>query len=53
MPQWEYWVAPVLEHKEKMILDIIGKEGWELVQIINGVGYFKRPKQETAPEENK
>ena len=53
MQQWEYWVAPMIQHKEKMILDIIGKEGWELVQIIEGVGYFKRPKQEVSEEEKK
>lgn len=47
--QWEYFVAPVLSHVARQILNNFGAEGWELVQLAPGpnpdslVGYFKRP----------
>ncbi|MFI6481286.1 hypothetical protein ACIBH1_25375 [Nonomuraea sp. NPDC050663] len=50
MKKWEYSVAPVLLHREKMILDNFGADGWELVQLVPGpsgdnlVAYFKREK---------
>jgi hypothetical protein len=48
MTQWEYMVAPVLNHAAKQILDNFGADGWELVTITdngsgNLVAYFKRP----------
>lgn len=49
MTQWEYLTAPLLIHNTKAILDNFGRDGWELVQVVNGpdgsslVAYFKRP----------
>lgn len=48
MTQWEYQVAPILNHAATQILNNFGQDGWELVTITdNGsgslVGYFKRP----------
>lgn len=45
--QWEYFVTPLLLHNEAQILNNWGKQGWELVQIIEGpaggnVAYLKR-----------
>ena len=43
--------APVLVHATKQILDNFGEDGWELVQMVQGmnpenlVAYFKRPRQ--------
>lgn len=53
MQQWEYFVAPVLEHNPAEILDSFGEDGWELVSIVaqptpmggqSLVAYLKRPK---------
>ena len=53
MQQWEYFVAPLLEHNPGEILNTFGEDGWELVaitQIATPVGgqslvaYLKRPK---------
>lgn len=46
-PRWEYFVTPLMLHKEAQILNNWGAEGWELVQIIEGpaggnVAYMKR-----------
>jgi len=53
MQQWEYFVAPVLEHNPAEILNSFGDDGWELVAIVTQptpmggqslVAYLKRPK---------
>ena len=53
MQQWEYFVAPVLEHNPGEILNTFGEDGWELVAIVaqptpmagqSLVAYLKRPK---------
>ena len=53
MTNWEYFVAPLLEHNPGEILNTFGDDGWELVsvtQIVNPSGgtslvaYLKRPK---------
>lgn len=53
MQQWEYFVAPVLEHNPAEILNTFGEEGWELVSVVaqptpmgghSLVAYLKRPK---------
>ena len=48
MTQWEYQVAPILNHAAAQILNNFGQDGWELIAITdsgsgNLVGYFKRP----------
>ncbi len=48
--QWEYFVAPLLIHNPKAILDNFGTDGWELVAVLPGptgeqhVAYLKRRK---------
>ena len=37
----------------ELILSRIGKEGWELVSVDNGVAYFKRPIDEAARNREK
>ena len=50
MTKWEYLTAPVLVHATKQILDNMGEDWWELVQVMPGlnpenlVAYFKRAK---------
>ena len=53
MQQWEYFVAPVLEHNPAEILNTFGEDGWDLVAIVTQptpmgghslVAYLKRPK---------
>ena len=34
MQQWEYFVAPVLEHNPAEILNAFGDDGWELATIV-------------------
>lgn len=47
--KWQYFTAPILSHVSQQILDNVGADGWELVQVLPGpnadtvVGYFKRP----------
>ena len=36
MTKWEYITAPVLVHATKQILDNLGEDGWELVQVVPG-----------------
>lgn len=48
MTTWEYLTTPLLIHNTAAILNNWGKQGWELVQVVNGpegglVAYFKRP----------
>ncbi len=50
LPKWEYFVTPLLLHNEGNILNNVGVQGWELVQIIEGpaggnVAYLKRKTQ--------
>ena len=50
MTKWEYITVPVLVHATKAILDNMGEDGWELVQVVPGLNpesldaYFKREK---------
>ena len=53
MTQWEYFVAPLLEHNPGEILNTFGEDGWELVGVAqvqtpmggaSTVAYLKRPK---------
>ncbi len=51
MKKWEYMTVPVIVHSTKEILDNMGADGWELVQVVPGmnpenlVAYFKREKE--------
>ncbi|HWS51892.1 MAG TPA: hypothetical protein VN241_12840 [Microbacterium sp.] len=53
MTTWEYLTTPLLIHNTAAILNNWGKQGWELVQVIQGpegglVAYFKRPVSDAA-----
>ncbi|MGB3732075.1 hypothetical protein [Microbacterium sp.] len=48
MTTWEYLTTPLVIHNTAAILNNWGKQGWELVQVIQGpegglVAYLKRP----------
>lgn len=48
MIAWEYLTTPLLIHNTAAILNNWGKQGWELVQVVQGpegglVAYLKRP----------
>ncbi|MFJ4046530.1 hypothetical protein ACIPV2_12375 [Microbacterium sp. NPDC089987] len=48
MITWEYLTTPLLIHNTAAILNNWGKQGWELVQVVQGpegglVAYLKRP----------
>ena len=48
MTTWEYLTTPLLIHNTAAILNNWGKQGWELVQIVQGpegglVAYLERP----------
>ncbi|GAA1968314.1 hypothetical protein [Microbacterium deminutum] len=48
MTTWEYLTTPLLIHNTSAILNNWGKQGWELVQVVQGpegglVAYLKRP----------
>ncbi|MBT2473926.1 hypothetical protein J7E68_04885 [Microbacterium sp. ISL-103] len=48
MTKWEYLTTPLLIHNTAAILNNWGKQGWELVQVVQGpegglVAYLKRP----------
>lgn len=52
MQRWEYFVAPLLEHNPGEILNTFGRDGWELVSVLqienpqggrSLVAYLKRP----------
>ena len=44
MQKWEYATAPLINHALQEILNNFGEEGYELVQVVDNVAYFKRPK---------
>ncbi|UNK71719.1 DUF4177 domain-containing protein [Microbacterium sp. H1-D42] len=55
MTTWEYLTTPLLIHNTAAILNNWGKQGWELVQVIQGpegglVAYFKRPVTQNGTE---
>jgi len=57
MTTWEYLTTPLLSHNTAAILNNWGKQGWELVQVVQGpegglVAYFKRPVGEGAGAAN-
>jgi len=48
MTTWEYLTTPLVIHNTAAILNNWGKQGWELVQVVQGpegglVAYLKRP----------
>ncbi|WP_298865672.1 DUF4177 domain-containing protein [Microbacterium sp.] len=48
MTTWEYLTTPLVIHNTAAILNNWGKQGWELVQVIQNsegglVAYLKRP----------
>jgi len=54
MTTWEYLTTPLLIHNTAAILNNWGKQGWELVQVVQGpegglVAYLKRPVTESGP----
>jgi hypothetical protein len=54
MTTWEYLTTPLLIHNTAAILNNWGKQGWELVQIVQNsegglVAYLKRPLTEAGP----
>jgi len=55
MPAWEYLTTPLMIHNTAAILNNWGKQGWELVQVVQGpegglVAYLKRPADVAAGE---
>ncbi len=57
MTTWEYLTTPLLIHNTAAILNNWGKQGWELVQVVQGpegglVAYFKRPVGESTGAAN-
>lgn len=52
--KWEYKAARVKEDRwdviEIPLLDRLGREGWELVSVDNGIAYFKRPHPESVAD---
>jgi len=42
--KWEYATAPLINHALQEILNNFGDDGWELVQVVDMVAYFKRPR---------
>ena len=48
MTTWEYFITPLPLHTPGVVLNNWGKQGWELVQVVQGpegglVAYLKRP----------
>lgn len=48
MPTWEYYITPLPLHTPGVILNNLGKQGWELVQVVTNAeggshAYLKRP----------
>jgi hypothetical protein len=46
MDKWEYYVISLAKEAQVVsgYLDELGRDGWELVAVENGVYFFKRPK---------
>lgn len=53
MQKWEYDVKSGMAHTtpSRAMMNDMGRKGWELVAVENGVGYFKRPNREERPIE--
>jgi hypothetical protein len=53
VPQWEYIKLDLNDlprnTKEIELLNDAGKDGWELVAILNGIAYLKREVPGTVP----
>jgi hypothetical protein len=41
MQQWDYHIEELVANEK--VLKRLGQEGWELIAVHNGFGYFKRP----------
>jgi hypothetical protein len=57
MTTWEYLTTPLMIHNTAAILNNWGKQGWELVQVVQGpegglVAYLKRPVVDDAAGAN-
>lgn len=57
MTTWEYLTTPLMIHNTAAILNNWGKQGWELVQVVQGpegglVAYLKRPVADDAATAN-
>ncbi|WP_396657488.1 hypothetical protein [Microbacterium sp.] len=57
MTTWEYLTTPLIVHNTAAILNNWGKQGWELVQVVQGpegglVAYLKRPVGESGGTAN-
>ncbi len=57
MSTWEYLTTPLIVHNTAAILNNWGKQGWELVQVVQGpegglVAYFKRPVSDAGATAN-
>ncbi|NLE81697.1 MAG: hypothetical protein GX610_19365 [Rhodococcus sp.] len=57
MTTWEYLTTPLMIHNTAAILNNWGKQGWELVQVVQGpegglVAYLKRPIEGAATAAN-
>ena len=55
MRTWEYYITPLPVHTPAVILNNLGKQGWELVQVAvnaegGAVAYLKRPLEAAAGE---
>ncbi len=51
MTRWEYFITPLPPHTPGVVLNNLGKLGWELVSIVTGpqggdVAYLKRELQD-------
>lgn len=57
MTTWEYLTTPLIVHNTAAILNNWGKQGWELVQVVQGpegglVAYLKRPVSDASGTAN-
>lgn len=46
MQKWEYIAVRVTDLTDLALTEEYGENGWELVSVDIGIGYFKRPKVE-------
>jgi hypothetical protein len=42
--KWEYAVLPFGGPPNHAVIDDLGRDGWEMVAVDQGIAYFKRPK---------